>query len=538
MANTSEYRNVISNVGSTATENSTEVISTESINTEAISEGVANLLTDTNVLKKINECCDELLMGNSPMQHSPVYGSELRSHLNCSCYSPLIVNVQVLTRHGNFPLKGVKVSIYENCGDMCPIAQPGYITDENGEIFTYISPQERCTVKNFTVEATYENVTEKLRKEIARLEVTDVGKESNPGRKVKAENIIPLVQDISGTKDDKDYYERVDFPDAEGKFPSGTEPKEEEVKAGTVPQKGFTDGSKVSTFTYDPFANCFDVTIFMATFSLQVPYLNQNERFDYVYAKTKGDANTQEFNVHRGPVTAIMEAKNHRDSTIVDSSPPLTPEEQKASISYKVWTLQGAYLCCPTSVAMLLNCIGIDISRVELIARCLSADSRDMKGKFDEISSNSSWQNTTAICAALKNIYEFDTYFFIRPETFNFDSLKQGLPVVHSIEGGHIVLVIGGVFNRNGKIIRHIVNDPVGTLFGTASVNVSGNWFKNGMRNIHNAYDTKGKHQYYRKFYVYARKNQFNFKVGSNLVVQKRTPFSTSQIAKRLTGGE
>ncbi|MDR3175957.1 MAG: hypothetical protein LBU06_05445, partial [Desulfovibrio sp.] len=175
---------------------------------------------------------------------------------------------------------------------------------------------DRCNIKTIYIEAVYDADERNFKKEVARLKIENFDTE-NPIA-TEAENVIRGIQDVNQTKNDRDYYEKVDLR-ATGNSAAN---HDEEVEAKTIPAHTFTktdfvsnlrhitrtgDGAASSSSTGGTGAadsgqerpqgqsgsthetNTVYVVMYMATFSLNVPYLSQTKYDEHVETKPPKD---------------------------------------------------------------------------------------------------------------------------------------------------------------------------------------------------------------------------------------------------------
>ncbi|MFB0556131.1 MAG: hypothetical protein ACETWQ_22745 [Phycisphaerae bacterium] len=157
---------------------------------------------------------------------------------------PYYVELRVVTRAGEIPVKGVKASIDgKKMGS----------SDAKGEFKTDGKVhREKSEKSNLTIEATYENTDAKLKLEHMQFDLKDL--DPDKGTKGgKVSNKIAKIQDVAGGADidfDKNY--------------------------------SVSDKAEELVWTSAEDAKILKVTIKMATFSLQVPYVNQRKGNDTV----------------------------------------------------------------------------------------------------------------------------------------------------------------------------------------------------------------------------------------------------------------
>ena len=156
------------------------------------------------------------------------------------------VEVNVLTRAGEIPIKGVKTEV-----DLKPL---GFSNDEGVYKIDDKIHRVRINKSSFIIKATYQNTDEKLKLEILEFRLTNVDHNS---RKHEGEvvNKIEKIQDVAGAAD-------IDF-DNHGGYKVSEKPDE-------LSWENTDDGPTLK------------VTIKMATLSLYVPYINQRLQNDTV----------------------------------------------------------------------------------------------------------------------------------------------------------------------------------------------------------------------------------------------------------------
>jgi hypothetical protein len=236
--------------------------------------------------------------------------SQEGQHELCKC--PIKLRITVKTRLGEYPIPFAQVRIFENRSPGTEDA-PGAYADSNG-VFTkdYV---DRCNIKTVYIEAVYDADEVNFKKEVARLKIENFDTE-NPVA-TEAENVIRGIQDVKNAENDRDYYEKVDLR-ATKDSAAGSD---EEIAAGTAPTHTFVKTDFVSKLyhtirpgdaaTSSPSAGGAEVAsgqeppqgqsnpadepdtvyveMYMATFSLNVPYLSQTKEDEHVETKPPKD---------------------------------------------------------------------------------------------------------------------------------------------------------------------------------------------------------------------------------------------------------
>ena len=157
---------------------------------------------------------------------------------------PYYVELRVVTRAGEISIKGVRASVDGN--------RLG-LSDEEGK-FKTVDKINRAKLEkaSFMIEATYQNANAKLKLERMQFDLTDVDPETGT-RKGDVSNEIAKIQDVAGGAD-------IDFIN--------------NYKVSDKPEELVWASSKDGPV--------LKVTVKMATFSLQVPYVNQRCSSDTV----------------------------------------------------------------------------------------------------------------------------------------------------------------------------------------------------------------------------------------------------------------
>ena len=238
-------------------------------------------------------------------------------HTNPEYQCKVLVTTQ--TRAGSIPLKGLHVLLND-------IAIG--VTESNGK-----APESALiNSAELTIKVTYANDEENLKKETFEIKLTEISAESMSYAVGQAKNAIPKIQDVMGTgsaalSGDKDFNNSYDYD------------------AGLI--------SMVETD--DPYIRRLNLSVLMATLSLDLPYLSQ-----------------------RGT-----------SETIITSTP--TPANPTGTTQ----TYSGNIICMPTSVKMMMDYWDIkdsennDISRNKLMQDCWD-DSDNPSANFPR-----PWQCTT-----------------------------------------------------------------------------------------------------------------------------------------------
>ena len=276
-----------------------------------------------------------------------------------------------------------------------------------------------------------------------------------------------------------------------------------------------------STFEVEKCENgiiIFHLNISLATFSLDVPYMNQNVGaviLDYKIAKDQ--------------VTGV------NTNTVIGR--PVLYETKKGD-NELLWT--GEFLCAPTTATMLLEYYGISTVgggyQVGGDDRSPSEKLRSglMAMIYKKNPSGSPWETADNVMNAMNEIYKKAIEKNINPIRIvptiislgNEDDfithmnlmlpvLSHGNPIYASILGKHILVVCGAVISSNKKHIWAICNDPYGSLSDKESdytvSEVYEAWYSGDdrprnsstrrTRNINNKTDipeaTMGRHVYY-----------------------------------------
>lgn len=227
---------------------------------------------------------------SSSFSNDPV-GAPSRSCPLASEDNAYWVELTVATRLGDIPINGVKVKVAGE--DWGP-------TDENGGYRQGEKPKrKRMTSPNLTIQATYANEQEKLKKEEFKLKLASICPDSKK-HKGKVEQKIAKVEDFKGQGADADFFRTypLDNPHTRG-----------EVRWAS----GNTDTKN------EPILR---ITVHLATFSLYVRYLSQNYQRDTL-------------NISPG-----------NDPEAVAHAVVRTPDSKK-------W--RGSVLCSPTCATMLAD---------------------------------------------------------------------------------------------------------------------------------------------------------------------------------------
>lgn len=273
----------------------------------------------------------------------------------------------------------------------------------------------------------------------------------------------------------------------------------------------------------------FHLNVSLATFSLNVPYMNQNVGAVKLTRLDKSNAR--------------VDSKDVKVNII--GEPVANPAEYQAT--WDIWS--GDALCAPTTAVMILDYYRIPLKstiesvylteinenigeheslRARLMAKIYNkeinkASNNDIYLKYNP------WENRFFIKEAIEEIFKsYDKHgkFFQASNSTIFKSndassfidqmkkllpvLKEGYPVYTGIRGLHILAVRDAVISNDGLKIWAICNDPYGTLAGASAdytKEASGYWWyaeeefgkreSRQERNTPGEEDTRGKHVYY-----------------------------------------
>lgn len=436
------------------------------------------------------------------------------------------VAVIVKTRLGGFPIPGLTVKIKGK-----PDGTTKPIVDGTGCDAEYYLTAAPCFKdQELELSVSYGNAAAGMLQEKVTMTIKDISYKDMKATLHKVENKIALVQDVLGDAHDKDYHEVIERG---AKAPADYD---EEVKAGTANKTVGFDGvgdlaGKVR-FQVDGKKKILKVDMYLATFSLKAAehYISQVYQNECIYIEGN----------HSDGDKYVVRDHGCDKSHVVHDIP-------KKVGKGNVWGAAGHSLCCPTSVTMLFNYLGVVITRTELLVRFIKYDNRPTDEKFKDL--KHPWQLTDVITGRSNQADMLGSNFKASAGTDISGSLLSGIPIVRSIMKGHIILVIGGVINRNGAFIRYIANDPMGTLaHSTANYGIAEtapNWYRGGARNTNNVADTKGRHVYYRIGAKGTRSRssqtvgaRFSFREGSNIRVTKTVPFTRPQIIEHIISGD
>lgn len=472
----------------------------------------------------------------------------------------LLVQVTVKSRlkgpdDEHFIIPGVKVSIYR---DEAPVQSgEGHAINNNGEYKKTVIPsaakgtaQTTCTMETWPemliIEAVYTNPDVGLKKEMARLYIEDL--KGTPVA-TRADNTIPLIQDER--TNDYDYNEVVILTaNKKATRAMRANAADEEVIAGsTVTNAYIRAGTDVVScltgFTRDASGDLvLDVTMYMATFSLNVPYESQTKadenlcvvNGDYIYEfspeltgmKAKS-AKKFSGNIVCAPTSLEMLYAYHnlvvthddvlRSMGLEEAAQEVRDAESLLSTIAHDQDSQG-FLSAQQSIAkardrmdFLNNLPQITNQRTRIMVVCSNLWSDAPDGRRNTFNSNPAWQewgawqdttntllawhqethrakrqDTTEIVFHRKNLVPIN-YSYI--SVF----LREGHPVISSIRGGHVLVVSGVVVNRKCHAVRVICQDPQGTLSGP---DADGDWYSGLNKKNDTGNPARGRHVYYR----------------------------------------
>lgn len=369
------------------------------------------------------------------------------------------------TRAGNIPLAGLKVQISSPAGTV----DLGASNSQGG-----FSQSPSLTGSSFTLSAVYENAAERLRKEELTMTFSAIDPAAGTFQ-VAVANQILKVQQVAGAGS-QDFIQNYTLDQAST---SG------EVQFAVAERK-------------------FTINLRLATFSLNVPYFNQNSQSDTI--------------------------------SIIPGKDP-EPSSHEVLPRYT-----GGILCFPSSVHMLLKYWGVEKSRAELMQRIYLEWANDGFPERADRSNTvrsatppaspavgSKWQDTSTLTSAgypLKRwtgsafevtaesdwrvqkgaykvwtlyAYEHKAIDAFKPADTQFndkiddttelvdlpdniltntfkphfrDKLAQGLPIVigTTATAGHIMVMRGMVVDKDQNLVWMICNDPFGNLASPGSI--------------------------------------------------------------------
>jgi hypothetical protein len=305
------------------------------------------------------------------------------------------VDVRVVTRAGEIPMRGVEVRLDdERLG----------VTDEQGRAKSSKLREDGSVL----IEAIFENDDEPVKRETFRLRIEAIDADAGTFAAGSSRNEIPKVRDVLGTGSSA-LPGDVDFID---EYPTN-----------------------LRDVTLDASSGRLSVLIRMATFSLQVPYRNQND-------------GSETIDIGKGRRSEAM---------------------------------RGSRLCMPTSEEMQLAYWDVRKSSGEAVSRRDIMQGTYSASRGKSIDFPAPWQRwgevhawTSKIVGSSLEVQSGPSNLELPPsagaDSLLKDCLVKGLPVILSIVGGHIILIRGAVVNHEGRVRWLIFNDPYGNFSSPDSV--------------------------------------------------------------------
>jgi len=364
------------------------------------------------------------------------------------------LEINVVTRLAGIPVKGVKIERAVRNSD-----------SEFHKIGNYLAD---LTESKLVLKVTYANEKEHLKPEVVTITLADITPHSCVAAGRAKANFEYSIINILEAKN-LPAGESHDFTD-----------KDEVVAAKYTTQQSYTTPSLIveNSFTVEeqpdgshPTKVIFHLNVSLATFSLKVPYVNQNAGFVRV---------APENDVH-----SIGYARPWTYDNYITTNP---------------WS--GECLCAPTSATMVLMYYGIltsdkatpEPANHNVTQGVLNRAGLMTRFKFNNPADDPAYRRTPWEIAAnmediIKNkiyeekrthdnaIYSTDRVLFQWNTQRPFDEqmeavfpvLEQGDPLYAGILGDHVLVIRGAVVSKEKKIMWAICNDPYGTMAGPES---------------------------------------------------------------------